>query len=371
MSAPTGPVSERPFRVLHVVPSLSAKDGGPTVAALQTFDGKTASVIATRRNIEMYKISLELAHWLVAHVDEFDLVHVHALFSFSSIAAGLVARKKGIPYIIRPLGVLNRWGVRNRRRIAKRLSYRLLEKRVLLGAAAIHFTSAMEAAEAYEFDPTLRTIPGITLPLPVEAPPATVDRPFIERFPVLADKDPILFLSRLHEKKGVEVLMEAFASIRTELPRSVLILAGDGDSRYVRRLRARAGELGIEDRTIWPGFLSGGEKWDAMRSASVFVLPSFSENFGIAAAEALAAGVPTILSDGVAIAAEAARHNATVLVKPEGEALRSAIMDVLNDAELRRRLAQSGKEFANRLFSPQMVGAKLANEYRRLCRGRA
>ena len=173
-------MNDQRIRALHVIPSLSLKHGGPSYAvramarALATVDvdvtiattdddgsdarlkvkigepmkEEAATIYYFRRNILPYKVSFGLARWLKSNVAEFDVVHVHALFSYSSTAAALGARRQRVPYIVRPLGVLNRWGLENRRAFLKQISLRLVELPMLTHAAAIHYTSEIEKLEA-------------------------------------------------------------------------------------------------------------------------------------------------------------------------------------------------------------------------------
>src|ERR1041384_4347263 len=165
------PVIGRALRVLHVIPSLSQEDGGPSFAmpligralaragikvdvATTEREGETRvdhdalRVFSFRRQTKFYKVSRPLTKWLSAHVRDYDLVHIHSLFSYSSVRAAAIAKKNGIPYIVRPLGVLNRWGMENRRRFLKQVSFRLVERRILQDAAVIHYTSQQERIEA-------------------------------------------------------------------------------------------------------------------------------------------------------------------------------------------------------------------------------
>ena len=185
------------MKILHVIPSISLKHGGPSVAlaamvrglaergvsvdvATTDDDGPSGrltvpfGVPVTRQGInyvhfrkqtEFYKVSFGLSRWLERSVSHYDLVHVHALFSYASVTAAREARRQGVPYIIRPLGVLNRWGMINRRPWLKAMSYRVLEKPLLRHAAAIHFTSRQEQAEAGRLG--LKTRP-VVIPLGID-----------------------------------------------------------------------------------------------------------------------------------------------------------------------------------------------------------
>ncbi len=382
------------LRVLHVIPSLSIEDGGPTVALLALVDAlnefnvsitilttlgprdqtaqkhqfaRKAAVVEFRRNIGPYKIAWRVVPWLRANLRSFDIVHVHAVFSFVSVAAARMARRHQVPYLVRPLGVLNRWGMKNRRPFAKRLSYGLLESKILRNASALHFTSGREAEQAYELDPCLREVPAITLPLPIASPPELEEgHPFLDRFPELLGKRWILFLSRFAHQKGLDLLLDAFTKIAAEHPDCMLVLAGGGDSFYVQTLERRIVERRIEKRVLWTGYLSGVEKADALAMATIFVLPSYSESFGIAAAEALASGCACVLSDGIPFAEDAARAGGAVVTRCEVNELFASLNKLLRDPAERGRLARNARRFAEQQFSPNAIGSALMAKYREL-----
>lgn len=384
------------MRVLHVIPSVSPKHGGPSFAlplitralalhSVQTTvattddDGPGArldvplgrrvanekwasEIVYFRKNTEFYKVSLGVRSWLRQHAREFDLIHVHALFSHASIAAAHAAQRARVPYVVRPLGVLNRWGMENRRRAIKAASLRWIELPALRKAAAIHFTSEAERDEAQEAAPEIRDIRSAVIPLPVEVHTGDA-RDFTSQYPQAHGRRVVLFLSRIAEKKGIELLLEAFRNQRRQNSDVLLMLAGEGDAEYVARLKQQATHLGIAEDVLWTGFLAGAAKADALAAATVFVLPSYSENFGIAAAEALAAGVPCILSNGVAIASEAAAAHAALVTNPEVSELTTALRTFLTDAGHRQQLAENAREFARRSYSLEAVGRQLSAFY--------
>jgi glycosyltransferase involved in cell wall biosynthesis len=390
------------LKVLHVIPSVSDKDGGPTYA-VQAFaravqECSVEVLIATtdddggrhrlrvslnepierrgtshrffRRNLLVYKISMGLARWLGRNVKDFDLVHIHALFSFSSFAAARAARRAAVPYIVRPLGVLNRWGMENRRPFLKRLSLKFVELPILRGAAAIHYTTEAERDEAGRLRPEIAALPSFILPIPVEPPPnAATPEQFLNRFPAATSKKVVLFLSRLDPKKGLELLLHGFARVKTTHSNLILVIAGTGNDDYVRSLHNLAKELGIDRDVLWTGHLAGQEKAAALAAATLFVLPSYSENFGIAAAEAMAAGVPTVITDQVALSEYATEHDAAVVVPPEKQALSAALNQIIDDEPLRQKLATNARAMVKELYSSQVVGAKLAEHYRRIVDG--
>jgi len=308
------------------------------------------------RQTTFYNFSWPLTRWLAKHVREFNLVHIHALFSYAALPAALLSHRAGVPYIVRPLGTLNRWGIKNRRPWLKNLSFRVIESRILAGAAGIHYTCEQELAEAAEL--------GVQAnPLII---PNAVDLPAREPRPESAlskDRKVILFLSRFDRKKGLDLLLEAFARVRNRCPEVLLVLAGAGDPAWVAHLRENAQRLGITPHVVWPGFLTGEDKWAALRHADVFVLPSYSENFGVALVEALACGCPVVLSDQVGIHREIARAGAGLVTPCKADELAQALLDVLTDAALRHRMSENGVRLARQQFSLDAVSRKLAETY--------
>lgn len=385
-------------RVLHVIPSLSMSHGGPSRAvrlierALRAWGAQVETVSTdddgpgrrlegplgaprpedgvTRRYFRMtvapYKISLSLGRWLFGHVREYDIIHIHALFSFSSTLAAWAARRAGVPYVVRPLGTLATYGMKQRRPWLKRLSFASIERPILQRAAAVHFTSDMERDEAALLGVAMRSV---VIPLAVEPALTGNLEELLSSFPKLRGKRWVLFLSRLDPKKNVEGLLDAIATCYSEFPGVLWLLAGTGASSYVSELHARAERLGIDHVVLWSGHLHGGQKDAAFTHAEVFVLPSYSENFGIAAAEALQAGLPVILGNGVALATLVAKGGAGVGVAPEPTAIANALRGYLQDAQLRAQAGANAKILAEREFSVGTMGERLGKLYETILSG--
>jgi glycosyltransferase involved in cell wall biosynthesis len=380
-----------PLRVLHVIPSVSKGSGGPSkaigqmeralaergvdvVTATTDDDGDGARMAtplgvplahngATRvyfsRQTVPYKVSLPLLAWLRREVPRFDVVHVHALFSFAPVAAAMVARSAGVPYIIRPLGVLNRYGMVERRSRLKALSVRLLEGRLLRDAAFVHFTAEQEQHEAGALGVPLR---GRVVPLGIESMPAASPDLFQEAFPGLG-KPRLLFMSRIDPKKNIEALLEALASCRNAIPDISLVICGDGDRGYLAGLKSLAAALGVADCVTWASHVDGPMKASAFAAADLFVLPSFSENFGIAAVEALSAGLPCILGEGVALAGDIAAADAGISVPPTGEAVARAITKAMSDDTWRIQAGARVRQLAASHYSLAAMGKGLVDMY--------
>jgi len=386
------------MKVLHVIPSVSPVDGGPSYAMpliARTLAGLGVDVdVATtdddgpglhldvehgkrveasgygiryfRKQSDFYKVSLPFRRWIRRHVGDYDVVHIHAMFSYLSNCAARAARQSNVPYVVRPLGVLNRWGIKNRRPLLKSLSLRFIEEPILERAAAIHYTSGQERIEAEQGGAVSW---GVILPLGIDLAPFQKlpdQSRFWQRFPIAARRPLVLFLSRIDPKKGLDLLLEAFRQVLPARPDALLIVAGDGDKSYVESLVALAQRLQIEDSVVWTGRLDGEEKMSAFAAASVFVLPSHSENFGIAAVEALAAGLPVILGEGVAISADVQECEAGLVVRPDAGAVARAIMGLLGDPALRSRCAGNGRRLVHDKFSLEAMGQGLVSLYEKV-----
>jgi glycosyltransferase involved in cell wall biosynthesis len=381
-----------PLRVLHVIPSVAACRGGPSftirsMTAVLARMGCEIQVVSSDddcsrrmsvpthvpvdedgitywflpRTIHFYTMSHSLPWWLHNHMSDFHVVHVHALFSFFPVVAAAMAARRRIPYVVRPLGTLNYWGLCHRRRHLKRLSLKFIEGPLLRRAAAIQFSSDQEFAEARAATDVTR---GVVIPNPVDfggAVGASSAR-FVARHPELQGRRIVLFLSRIDEKKGLQVLIGAVSRLKESLPEVALVIAGDGPGRLAARLRYQAASLGIETDTFWVGFLAGQEKWDAFAAAEVFVLPSFSENLGVAVIEAAASGTPVLLTEGVALHERVTGAEAGLVVRCDEAELTLALERLLADGELRRTLGRNGRRLAED-FGPEVIGERLVSLY--------
>jgi glycosyltransferase involved in cell wall biosynthesis len=316
------------------------------------------------RQTHFYTFSWPLGAWLARHISAFDVVHIHALFSYSTLPAAYFAHRRGVPYIVRPLGTLNEWGMANRRPWLKHLSFRLLERQVLRHAAVVHYTSDQERLEAERL--RVRT-PAAVVPNAVSGPSGKVGAgQFRARYPQLEGRRIVLFLSRLDAKKGVDLLLPAFAQVRRRVPQAALVIAGDGQQELVAALRARAASLTIAPDIIWAGFLDERQKQAALADAELFVLPSYSENFGIAVAEALAAGLPVIVSDQIGIHRDVLTADAGLVVSCDVAAVGDAILMLLENPAFSRLMGQRGAALAREKYSSEAVTRQLIGLYKQV-----
>ena len=383
------------MRVLQVIPSVSSVHGGPSqvlalleqglcaqgmsVTTATTDDDGSASRLGPdapleangakrvyfRKWFDFYKIAPAMLPWLWRNVRAFDVVHIHSLFSFASVAAGFMASGRGVPYIIRPLGTLSQYGLTQRRPWLKRFSLAILENRILAHAAAVHFTSELEWEEAKLMNLPLR---GVVIPLAAKEEPRGDAQSLLQDYPALVDRQVVLYLSRLDPKKNIEGLLRAFAAVRSRRDDVVLVVAGGGQPEYTRSLKRLAQAIGLEPNVVWLGHVGGARKAAAFAAAQVFVLPSFSENFGVAGVEAMLAGVPCIFGQGVAIARDAKRAGASMTVTSEPESIARALIELLADKPRQEVMGRRAREFAEREYSVQTMATRLVTLYRQICR---
>jgi glycosyltransferase involved in cell wall biosynthesis len=314
-----------------------------------------------------FAICPAMTRWLASHIREYELLHVHALFSYPSTSAMVQARRARIPYVLRTIGQLSPWSLAQSPG-RKRWMLRLVERDNLQGAAALHFTTALECEQTRVL---VLSAPSLVLPLGVDLPPELLGCPNEAADPVPEAPIRFLFLSRLHPKKRLENLLAACALLGNRQPQArwQLAIAGRGEPAYERSLRQRTRELGIEPHCLWLGHLEGDAKWNALREADWFVLPSAAENFGIAVVEALAVGTPVIVSPQVAVADRVVAAAAGMVSDSDPARLVEALETALEGAPPGMRLA--ARRLAQEDFSWTSLAARLREAYQRILIPRA
>ena len=252
-----------------------------------------------------YSYSPALLPWLRAHGREFDRVIVNGLWQYPSFAAWRAFAGGKVPYFVFPHGMLDPWFKRTfpLKHAKKWLYWPWADYRVLRDAAAVIFTSEEERILArtsfWLYRCTERVSPlGVAQP---EAIGSFEDNEFLAAFPELRGRRILLFLGRLHPKKGCDLLVEAMGSLSQRHPDVSLVFAGPDQVGWGSELQARVKQLQITGPVVFPGMLEGRMKQGAFAAADAFVLPSHQENFGLSVVEALAAGVPVLISKCVNI----------------------------------------------------------------------
>lgn len=383
------------MKILHCVASLAPRHGGPTVAVLgmvraqreQGIDAVILSsdddvgghlevplrqwiehegvpvlflrrVTARQHTLVGFTYTPEYPVWLREHLHEYDFVHVHTVFSHPANAAMRACRKAGVPYCVRPLGQLCHWSLQQRR-LVKQLQLALFTRRNIDAARFIHCTSDMEVRETASEG--FRS-PCEVLPHGIVMPPRLVDARESLRnlLAVAADRPVLVFMSRVHPKKGIELLLESAAALREPFE---LVIVGTGDADYVDGLKRQVAKS-LVDHVHWLGFKEGDDKWRVLQGADLFVLPSHSENFGIAVLEAIACGLPVVISDQVALQDEVKKHQLGRVVPLEVKSLIEAISGLLADPAERAAISARAATTAAEHFSWQAAARRLISAYR-------
>lgn len=316
------------MKLLHVISTVDPRGGGPMegmrqrglrllemghqveVACLDDPNAPHVKAFPLRVHAlgptrSAYQYTASLRPWLRAHAGGYDAVIVNGLWQYHSFAAWQVMRELKRPYVVFTHGMLDPWFKRTYplKHLKKWLYWPWAEYRVLRDAAAVLFTSEEErllARQSFWLYRAREVVVSYGTRLPPQDA-AALREDFLAAHPELRDKRVLLFLGRLHVKKGCDLLVEAFARVAAEEPRLHLLMAGPDQTAWVRQLKARAEALGVADRITWPGMLQDKAKWGAFYSSEAFMLPSHQENFGIAVAEALGCGLPVLISDKVNI----------------------------------------------------------------------
>jgi len=377
------------MRVLHVIPSVAERSGGPATAIIpmcralkqegievllvstnagmdhddgvSEYKGIPAKFFPTQMG-ESFKYSRPLSSWLSSNIEQFDVAHIHAVFNHSSIAAAHVCRRAGVPYVVRPLGTLEPWSMMQKS-IRKRVFLQISGKGMLRRAAAIHYTTQ---AEKLSTERLLGLNHGKVIALGIEANSATsmTDAKLEQHFPELANKPYALVLSRLHPKKGLDVLIDAFLSLVQvqKFAHWRLVIAGDGPADHVLKLKAMAGS---SSQIHFTGWLDGEKKDAVLSGASLLVLPSHQENFGLCVMEALSRSVPVLVSPHVNLAEEIVLANAGWIATVDKDALISRLGEALSDDDERGRRGQAGKQLSQK-YSWTTTAKNLVDLYKQV-----
>jgi len=307
-----------------------------------------------------WKFSWPMTRWLWANAASYDVVHVHALFSYATIPGCRAAAHVPVPYVLRPLGTLSDWSL-GRRRWKKRPYYALLERSHLEMASAIHVTSEAEAEDVARlgYADRVRVIP-LGVDVAERRPRKTPGGASLR----------LLFLSRLHEKKNLPLLLRAIAHALDAPRRIELTIAGTGEPGYREQLVELARQLGLGDRVTFVGHVEGSAKERAFADADCFILPSAHENFGLAVAEALAAGLPAIISPGVALSSDVGAAGAGLITDATESALASAIAWTAEHPAALVEMGDRAWQLAHRSLSWETTCARLGSLYDELAVGR-
>ncbi|NCR07321.1 MAG: glycosyltransferase [Microcystis aeruginosa LG13-11] len=384
------------MKILQIVPSISLVYGGPSqmvlgLSAALAQLGQEVTIITTDSNgdtgqapldvplgvpvsqngyqiyyfpcspFRRYKFSLDLFTWLANRAKDYDIAHIHALFSPVSSISAFIARYRQLPYILRPLGTLDPADLQKKRQL-KQIYANFLEKPNLAAAAAVHFTSQQECQTAERFNIKTK---DIVIPLGVDFfnPQA-----LSVGFDLPQNKPIILYMSRLDPKKGLDLLLPSLERLLEKGLDFHFVLAGGNpqDRDYENRIKNQIERSILGKNTTITGFVTGEVKNSLLARADLFVLPSYYENFGIAVAEAMAAGIPVVISDQVDLHPAVAAAAAGWVTACQLEDLTNTLATAITNPEIRQQRGKNAKDLVFNQYSWSAIADQLLTVYQNL-----
>jgi glycosyltransferase involved in cell wall biosynthesis len=293
-------------------------------------------------------------------VDDSAGVHIHGIWEHSTAAAASRARSSKKPYVISAHGMLERWALANKR--AKKIVYAaLIERANLQSANCLH---ALTQAEAQDYRNFGLLNPIVVIPNGVNIPPNFSPDLFLERYPELRGKRLVLFLGRIHFKKGLDLLARAWKRVAPKSLDAHLVLAGPDSENTQDTLYRQLIASGLSQRVTFTGMLNHDLKWSALAAAECFVLPSYSEGLSVSALEAMGAGLPVIVSKQCNLP-EVEEHNCGWVIDTQVDELVTALNGLLRASS--REVADmgtNGRQLTARRYSWPVIGEQMSGVYR-------
>jgi glycosyltransferase involved in cell wall biosynthesis len=386
-------------KILIAIYSLSLRHGGPSKAAIEMAEalaerGHEVDIFTTDQDGPYHRLDVttdrpviqngvaifyfraqilglwpgvSYAFWRAVkeRVASYDVVHSHSLWLFAGLVIGHYCRKYGVPYLMRPCGAMDPYIFR-RHRWRKELLERLYERRNFRHAAAIHFTTQeeMELARA-----ALHFSKGIVIPLGLcveDYRRPQTEGTFRRLFPEVGQRRIILFLSRLNFKKGLDLLIPAVGKLSRRRDDIHLVVAGPEEDGFGKNVLSWISQSGSTGKVTLTGMLQGGAKLAVLQDAEMLVLPSYSENFGVAVVEAMACGLPVVISDKVNIWREVESAKAGLVTACDPTEIARAIEVLLDDPQGGRKMGRNGRKLVENQYSWRRVAKLLEDVYREL-----
>jgi glycosyltransferase involved in cell wall biosynthesis len=385
------------MKVLHILPSVDPKGGGPMEGVKQyghrfeelghhvevvTLDDPAEpcvaeyplKVYALGPAMGSYRYTPKLAQWLEAHARDYDAIIVNGLWQYHGFGAWRVLHRLQIPYFVFTHGMLDPWFKHTYplKHIKKWLYWPWAEYRLLRDARAVLFTCEEErllARKSFWLYKVREAVINYGTGIPPNNGKA-LRMLFYENYPTLREKRVLLFLSRIHEKKGCDLLIKAFAKVANQDANLHLLMAGPSHADLLNKLKALAERLGVAERITWPGMLKGDMKWGAFYASEAFVLSSHQENFGIAVAEALGCGLPVLISDKVNIWREIAADGAGIINSDTLEGTEKTLRQWLAmTANGRHKMAKQAKVTFEQRFTVDAMAKSLMTTITKYSKG--
>lgn len=316
-----------------------------------------------RTGPQKYFNSKELTSWLEGHLDRFDVVDLHGIFVLTTFRAARVCQRIGKPYFVRSHGALDPFDLQ-KRSLLKRILGPLFVRPMLAAASGVICTTELEAERLVTFGAKPQRC---VVPLPVPFPSVSKEsgHQFRKKHGIPPEAEVVLFMSRVDYKKGLEFLIPSLAALKAKHPRLWFVMAGTGQPEFVSGIQDLIGCLGIRSWTTETGFISGVEKQGAFSAANLFALPSLNENFGIVLVEAMAAGLPLLISDQVYIHKEVVGGGAGLVCQTSVESCQNRLSEVLENPDALELMGQRARQLAENHFGVRAATEGLLDIYRK------
>jgi glycosyltransferase involved in cell wall biosynthesis len=320
-----------------------------------------------RKVLRAWGYAPHMSQAIKAAIQRADLIHVHGLWCYPHLVSSRAAWDAHKPYVVCPHGMLDEWAL-SQGRFKKRIYANLIEWQTLRRAAVIHALGESEAANIKRLGITTQVV---TIPNGVDE--AEFDQlpdreVFIKKHPMLGGKTIFLFLGRIHPKKGVTLLAKAFAEVARARPDVALVVAGPDEVGYLKEMEACMDAEGAAGRYVFTGLLAAEDRMEALAAADVFILPSYSEGFPIAPIEALAAGVPVIVTAACNIPG-IEEQNVGLISTTEVSTLSQAMIRLADNPALRKQMGANGRTMVSNTYTWDRIAAQMTTVYQNILRG--
>ncbi len=316
-----------------------------------------------------WQFSIPLSKALKKNIPNFDLVYISAIWNYPTAIAAYYCRKYNKPYVVAPRGIFYPYTF-NKKVWKKWPYYKLIVKKILEEASAIHYTSIDEFEKGHSFlgiknNKTFIVPNGLDLSEFKNLPLKEILR---DKYSILKGKKVILFLSRLDWKKGLDILAKAYGDISKKRNNIHLLVVGDGPENFKEKVKEWFRKEGIfeGEKITFTGMLTGKERLEALSGSDIFVLPSYSENFGMAIVEAMACGLPVITTNTVGVYHEIIEANAGLIVPCDPVQVGKALLKIIDNEELAKELSKKGKKLTAELFDFGEIADKIIEEFRKI-----
>ena len=392
------------MKVLHVIPWIASVRGGPSQVVIETVkalrsNGIDAEIATTNDNgsklldvplqqriqyqevpvwffsrfsppvnsLREFTFSFQLTKWLWQNINNYDLLHIYSVFSYTSAIAMRIARLGNIPYIVRPMGQFCHWSLQQSK-LRKQIYLNVVERSNLNHSQALHLTSEREKQELSQLKFKTNSFAlanGLTIPDRI----LEAHHQLRAKLQLAEDEPIILFLSRLHYKKGLDYLIPALGKLKDR--RFTFILAGSGDCAYEIEVDNLLHQHDIYTRTIKTGFVEGDYKNLLLQGSNIFALTSYSENFGIAVLEALAAGTSVLTTPGVALSLLVGKEDLGYVSQIDIDTISSSIKHILSHPQEAKEKSDRASKFIKENYTWDKIASKMISVYQKILDGKS